>query len=140
MRVFVAGIMTGSNRAVEVVDQGYRSDVARILERFVPGVEILDPWELHPESVSYDDETAKEALLEMVQMAGDCDLLVAYLPEASMGTAVEMWSAAERGVPVVAISPMTDNWTVKFLSRRVFPDMAQFEAFVARGGLEGLLV
>ncbi len=140
MRVFVAGIMTGSNRAVEVVDQGYRSEVARILERFVPGVEILDPWELHPESVSYDEETAKDALVEMIEIAGDCDLVVAYLPEASMGTAVEMYSAAEKGVPVVAISPMTENWTVKFLSRRVFPDLEEFEAFVALGGLEGLLV
>jgi hypothetical protein len=48
-----------------------------------------------------------------------------------MGTALEMYVAQERGVPVVTISPLAENWVVRALSRRVFPDMASFLEGVA---------
>jgi len=37
-----------------------------------------------------------------------------------------MYVAHERGVPVVTISPLAENWVVRALSRRVFPDMEDF--------------
>jgi len=36
------------------------------------------------------------------------------------------------------ISPLVENWVVKFLSTRVFPTWEDFEAFVGEGGLEQL--
>jgi hypothetical protein len=67
----------------------------------------------------------------LLDLAGSSDLVVAYAPVASMGTALEMYAAFVRNVPVVTISPMVDNWIVRALSRRVFPDLTSFSDFVA---------
>ena len=57
-------------------------------------------------------------------------MLIVYVPTASMGTALEMYVAYQRGVPVLTISPMAENWVVRALSRRVYPDMDSFLAAV----------
>ena len=51
-----------------------------------------------------------------------------------MGTALEMYVAHERGVPVVTISPLAENWVVRALSRRVFLDMEDFMRAVQSAG------
>jgi len=135
MRIFIAGIMQGSRDDSGIDAQDYRREIAQMVRRHVPGVEVLDPFELHPSSVSYEPEQAKQTLLEMAALAGQADVLIAYVPMASMGTAIEMWHAYAHGRHVYTISPMSDNWVVRSLSRRVFPDMATFGAFVAGGGL-----
>jgi nucleoside 2-deoxyribosyltransferase len=135
MRIFIAGIMQGSRNDSGIDTQDYRHEIARMVRRHVPGVEVLDPFELHPNSVSYGPEQAKQTLLEMADLAGQADVLIAYVPAASMGTTLEMWHAYAHGRRVYTISPMSDNWVVRSLSRRVFPDMAAFETFVASGGL-----
>jgi hypothetical protein len=71
----------------------------------------------------------------MATLAGQVDVLVAYLPSASMGTAIEMWHAYRGHVPVYTISPLVDNWVVQSLSDHVFPDVAAFVTFVVDGGL-----
>jgi len=68
-------------------------------------------------------------------MAARADVLVAYLPEASMGTALEMVRASDAGVPVVSISPLAENWFIRFLSQRIFSSLAAFEGWVGQGGL-----
>lgn len=135
MRVFIAGIMQGSRNDTEIEEQNYRCEIAQIIRRYVPEAEVLDPLELHPDSVTYDPEQAKCTLLELAALAGRVDVLVAYVPSASMGTAIEMWHAYQGGARVYVISPMVDNWVVRSLSERVFPDMAAFVEFVAGGGL-----
>ena len=137
MRVFISGIMQGSRTDGEIDSQDYRHEIAHMLRRHVPKVDVLDPLELHPDSVTYDPEQAKQTLLELIALAGQADALVAYIPSASMGTAIEMWSAYQSSVPVYTICPLEDNWVVRSLSERVFPDMAAFAAFVASGGLGG---
>jgi hypothetical protein len=74
-----------------------------------------------------------------VERAAASDVVIAFLPEASMGTAVEMWEAHKRGVIVLAVTPMHENWTVKFLSTRIFPGLDEFERFVASGELARML-
>ena len=86
-----------------------------------------------------DATTAKRTLLELAEEAARADVLIAYLPEASMGTAVEMWQAYRAGKPILTISPLAENWVVRFLSTRVFPSLGAFESFVAEGELEKLL-
>jgi len=135
MRVFISGIMQGSRIDGKIDSQGYRYEIARMLRCHVPEVDVLDPFELHPDSVTYGPEQAKQTLLELFALAGQVDALVAYVPSASMGTAIEMWSAYQSSVPVYTICPLADNWVVRSLSKRVFPDMAAFAAFVASGGL-----
>ena len=138
MQVFIAGIMQGSRLDRHIGDQDYRQVIAETILDHDPGVEVLDPNELHPSGVNYDDELAKATLLEMANLAARADLVVAYVPQASMGTAIEMWQAFQAGVPVVTISPMAANWVVKHLSAAVLPDLVAFRSWVAGGGLDKL--
>jgi len=45
-----------------------------------------------------------------------------------MGTALEMNAAYQAGIPVIAISPMRENWVIRAVSNRVFPDLESFMA------------
>jgi len=131
--------MQGSLAEAAIHDQSYRVVIgAAIKARFVEA-EIIDPMELHPDGgLNYGPEEAKRTLLEMADEAARADVLIAYLPEASMGTAVEMWEAHRAGKPILTISPLAENWVIRFLSTRVFPSLEAFESFVAEGELEKL--
>ena len=139
MKVFIAGIMQGSRMDRYIDDQDYRQIIAEALADHRTDVEVLDPNELHPNGVDYDDTTAKATLLEMANLASQADLLVAYVPKASMGTALEIWKAFEVNVPVVTISPMAANWVIKHLSSVVLPDLEAFREWVTGGGFDKLL-
>ena len=135
MRVFIAGIMQGSRTDDGIVDQSYRERITEALTAHLPDVEVVDPILLYPGSVDYEPEQAKRALLDLLERAGRCDVLVAYTPEASMGTALEIWEAYRAGARVYVISPMAANWVVAHLSHGVFETIDAFEAFVRGGGL-----
>jgi hypothetical protein len=139
MKVFIAGIMQGSRLDRYIDDQDYRLVITEAILNRHAEAEILDPNELHPEGVDYGDELAKRTLLEMAHLASRCDLVVAYAPTASMGTAIEMWQAFQAGVPVVTISPMAANWVVKHLSDVLVPNLDAFRIWVAGGGLDRLM-
>jgi len=136
MRLFIAGIMQGSRLDDDIDDQDYRTFIATAVQARHPGVEIVDPNLLHPNGVDYDDDLAHATLIDMAELAGRCDLVVAYVPRASMGTALEMWQAYRHGVPVITISPMTANWVVRHLSARLLPDLETFARWIADGELD----
>ncbi|MBC8264363.1 MAG: hypothetical protein H8E47_09605 [Anaerolineales bacterium] len=138
MKFFIAGIMQGSRTDINIHDQGYRVAIGAAIKARFTEAEIIDPMELHPDGVYYGPDKAKQTLLEMADEAGQADVLIAYVPEASMGTAVEMWQAHQAGKPILAISPLAENWVVRFLSTRVFSSLEAFESFVAEGELEKL--
>lgn len=126
MRVFIGGVMQASIQGKGIVSQAYRREIADALRARWPELEIIDPFSLHPNSVEYDDIAAKETLFAMLDHAASSDLLIAFVPTASMGTALEMYRAHQAGVPVITISPLATNWVVNALSRRVFPDLESF--------------
>jgi nucleoside 2-deoxyribosyltransferase len=136
MRLFIGGIMQGSKQEMAVHDQNYRDQIAAIVHRHHPAVEIVDPAKLHPNSVEYAREEAIETFLDSLDRAASADVLVAYLPAASMGTALEVWRAYEAGKPVFVISPMVNNWMLWATATHIFPDLGAFSAFVAVGGLD----
>jgi hypothetical protein len=138
MRVFIAGVMQGSRSDDKVNKQSYRQVITRILRENLEDVEIVDPWALHPGSEAYGTERARETFMAMIVLASQVDVLVAYVPEASMGTAVEMWEAHHAGVRVLTISPMAENWVVKLLSSQIFPSVEAFGSFVTNGGLASM--
>lgn len=139
MKVFIAGIMQGSRLDRYIDTQNYRRIIAEAILAHHPDWAIVDPNELHPNGVDYDDDTAKATLLELAALAGQADLVVAFAPKASMGTAIEMWEGFRAGKPLVTISPMAANWVVRHLSDVVLPDLDAFRSWVAEGGLAQLM-
>ncbi|MFH1924453.1 MAG: hypothetical protein ABIP48_31765 [Planctomycetota bacterium] len=135
MRFFVAGIMQGSHTERVVCDQGYRKEITRLVESHFPGAEVYDPRADHSDSIAYDDPTGRSVFFHHNRMCRQVDVLLAFLPEASMGTAIEMWEAYQHGAAVITISPMEHNWAVKFLSHELYPDLPQFRAAVESGRL-----
>jgi hypothetical protein len=135
MKVFIAGIMQGSRLDKDVEDQGYRERITSAIRARVPDADILDPWALHPDSPTYDFEHGKQIYLSLNDAAAQAEVLVAYVPQASMGTAIEMWQAFQAGARIYTISPLTENWVVKFLSDRVFATLDEFIQFVERDGV-----
>ncbi len=127
--------MQGSHREMAMCDQGYRTRIADAVRRRHPEVEIVDPFVLHPGSMAFGREQAVETFLSLLDMAAGADLLVAYLPRASLGTALEIGRAFDAGKPVIAISPMDKNWMLWATTRQILPDLDAFDAFVDRGGL-----
>jgi nucleoside 2-deoxyribosyltransferase len=123
MRVFIGGIMQGSHHPNVMSDQGYRQEIAAALTERWPEIEVVDPLALHPDGLVYDTEAARQTLLAMAALAAQCDLVIAYVPTASMGTALEMNAAYHAGIPVVAVSPMQHNWVVRAFASRIYPDL-----------------
>lgn len=133
MRIFLAGIMQGSHTEAVLHDQDYRDRIKRLMAARFPGAEVYDPRADHAESINYDEATGREVFFRHNRMCRDVDVLLAFVPEASMGTAIEMWEAYRHGAAVIAISPLKLNWAVKFLSHALYADVEQFEAAVASG-------
>ena len=133
--VFLSGVMQGSNVESVLHSQDYRQRLREIVSAVHPEAQVVCPAELNPDSVAYDEEAARRAFMDELDLAARCDVLVAFAPVATMGTAVEMYKAHAAGRLVFAVSPMATNWAVRFLSDRVFADISEFETFVIDGGL-----
>ncbi len=135
MRFFLAGIMQGSHTAAVMHDQDYRLRIAARLAACFPDAEIYDPLANHRKSIGYDKATGREVFFHHNRMCREVDVLVAFVPEASMGTAIEMWEAYQHGAAVVTISPLAHNWAVKFLSHALYADEAALVAALESGQL-----
>ncbi len=133
MRFFIAGIMQGSHTANHMHDQDYRQRIAQLLEEHFPGAEIYDPLAKHKTSLDYDKLTGRDVFFRHNLMCREVDVLLAFIPEASMGTAIEMWEAHRHGAAVLTISPMIHNWAVKFLSHGLYADEAEFITALGNG-------
>lgn len=133
MKIFLAGIMQGSHRAAALHDQNYRGRLKELLEHHLPAAEVYDPLADHQNSLDYDDERGRAVFMRHNQLCTQIDVLLAFVPEASMGTAIEMWEAYRHGRVVLAISPLEHNWAVKYLSHHVYGDLAAFEQALAAG-------
>ena len=139
MRVFLAGIMQGSHSEAMVHNQDYRQHIKGLLAEQFPDAEVYDPRANHKESIKYDDRTGRDVFFHHNRMCREVDVLLAFLPEASMGTAIEMWEAHQHGAVIITITPLKHNWAVKFLSHVLYADVGQFEAALKNGHLAGLI-
>lgn len=135
MHVFIAGVMQGSRQDPHIDDQDYRVRIAGALREHMPDVHVTDPWTLHPDSPSYDDGQTRDTFVANVDLAREADLLIAYLPYASMGTAIEMWAAYSSHTYVIAITPMAHNWVVRITADEVLPDLDSLFAYIESGRL-----
>ena len=140
MRIFLAGIMQGSFVASEMHDQDYRPRLRNALPKYLPEYEVYDPLEFHTDSIHYKNKKGRDVFLHHNRMCAEVDVLLACIPEASMGTAIEMWEAWRNDKLVISISPMKHNWAVKFLSHIIFEGEADFFKALHDGSLRQELI
>ncbi len=133
MRFFLAGIMQGSHAAARCHDQDYRTQIAQLIETHFRDADVYDPHVKHSTSLDYSHETGRQVFFRHNRLCGEVDVLVAFVPEASMGTAIEMWEAYQHGAAVITISPLKHNWAVKFLSHALYADLPSFEVALQSG-------
>ena len=126
MKIYIAGIMQGSKMGHGIQRQGYRQRIHEALKIHQPDAEIIDPFSLFPDSVTYDDQRARQVLFEMAAEAGSSDIVIAYLPKASMGTAMEMIRAYDNAKTIISISPMEKNWFIRAVSAKIFTSLDAF--------------
>jgi len=139
MKIFIAGIMQGSIKGHGILEQDYRHQIREAVKVLHPEAEIIDPFSLFPDSVTYDDQRAKQVLFEMAAEARSADILIAYLPKASMGTALEMIRAYDNRKPIICISPMEANWFIRAVSIKIFVTLEEFLNWVRQTHLEKFL-
>ena len=139
MRVFLAGIMQGSHVAALVHDQTYRTMLRDLVQAHWPTAEVYDPFANHSTSVGYDMRRAREVFTKHVAMCREFDLVIAFVPEASMGTAIEMWEAHTHGRVVVTITPLVHNWVVQLASDAVYKDDDAFAHALRSGEIDQLI-
>lgn len=139
MRIFLAGIMQGSHLAAVLHNQDYRTRLKQLLLAALPGASVYDPLADHRASLDYDDTQGRGVFYHHNRMCREVDVVIAFVPEASMGTAIEMWEAYEHGRTVITISPLAHNWTIRFCSHAVYPDETAFEQALASGEIAELL-
>ena len=139
MKVFLAGIIQGSLVESEIHRQDWRESIKAALAAHIPEADVYCHYGHHPQSIGYELADIRQTLAEGNRQAAACDLLIAFLPEASMGTAIEMHEAYAHGAAIVTITPLAANWVVRAYSDRVAPDMVAFEMLAATGELARLL-
>ena len=127
--------MQGSHVESLLHGQDYRPYLKALLRDHLPQANVYDPLADHPKSLNYDALKGRDVFLHHNRMCREVDILLAVLPEASMGTAIEMWEAHQHGAMVVSISPMKHNWAVKFLSHELYADIPEFETALKSGRL-----
>lgn len=133
MRIFLAGIMQGSHLGTVLHNQDYRARLKQMLRLHLPEADLYDPLADHGNSLEYDEEQGRSVFFHHCRLCTEVDAVIAYVNEASMGTAIEMWQAYESGRAVLTISPLKHNWAVRFLSHEVYPDLEEFERALASG-------
>lgn len=116
-------------------NQNYRSRLKELLQHCFPGADVYDPLADHGQSLDYNEDQGRRVFFRHNQMCGEVDVVVAFVPEASMGTAIEIWEAYQHGRLVITVSPLSHNWAVKFCSHFLFPSMEALEDALLMGGL-----
>ena len=133
LRVFIAGVMQANRLDIQLESQDYRLQISKILRQHIPDVQLIDPWAENPDSLNYDDEQARHTFVTMTQKASEADLLIAYLPLPSMGTAMEMWQAYQANTYIIAVTPFVHHWAIRFTANQIVPDLDSLFSLLENG-------
>ena len=139
MKIYISGVMQGSKKGQGIQEQGYRQVIINAVKTRHPNAEIYDPFSVFPDSVEFDDQRAKQVLFEMADEAASADIVIAYLPEASMGTALEMIRAYDNGKLIISISTLEKNWFIGAVSAKIFISLDDFCTWVHQTFLPELI-
>lgn len=135
MKIYISGVMQGSIKGDGLQGQGYRQIITDAIMKLDPNIEIFDPYKVFPDSPTFDDQRAKEVLFYMADQAASSDIVIAYLPEASMGTALEMIRAYDQGKVLITITALEKNWFIKGVSDKIFHSLDEFLTWFQKDNL-----
>ena len=146
---FLSGVMQGRKAdgdGVEgTVPQDYRAQVAAAVLAADSSAVVIEPWELvaklcegmYPPGTSQSEMFKEDAHVRLafsacVEAAANADVVISYLPEASMGSAVEIYAAREAGRTVLAIAPgsMAGNWVVRSYADELFASIDELSVWL----------
>ena len=158
---FLSGVMGGSGAGssklvgIAVESQDYRAQMRDAILAADATADIVDPAqivegrapELHPHGAPIDwseDAAVGTMFGECVATAANCDVVVSYLPTASMGSAVELHAAYVAGRLILVVAPgekMKGNWVVRSYADKVFDNVTELQDWlvgaVASDSLKG---
>jgi len=148
-RYFLSGVMGGSGAGtsselgLRMESQDYRSQIRSAILGADPNAVIIDPLQLGAERAAewftqddpspwQDDAHVRQMLSEVVAAAAASDVVISYLPSASMGSALELQAAHSAGKMVLAIAPnnMRSNWVVRSCSSMIFDSISEVASFL----------
>jgi hypothetical protein len=138
MNVFLAGIIQGSMVEAEIHSQDWREPIKAALAEHYPSAEVYCHYSQHPQSISYKMPEIRATLTEGIERAADSDLVVAYCPSASMGTAIEIYEAWRKDAVVLSITPLQANWVLRSYSDKMFTGTEGFTEFLASADFAAL--
>lgn len=148
---FLSGVMGGSGggtshlAGIKVESQDYRAQLRAAILAADPPAVIVDPAdvvskrapELHPSGTPphafWSEDAAVGTMFDQcVVTAAQCDVVVSYLPTASMGSAIELHAAREAGKLVLVVAPgsMKGNWVVRSFAHHVFEDVPALQTWL----------
>ena len=139
MKIYLSGVMQGSIKGKGIEGQGYRQVIRDAIRILHPNSEVYDPFSVFPNSVEFDNHKAKETLFAMAKEAASSDMVIAYLPEASMGTALEMIRAYGNDKVIISISTLEKNWFIRAVSAKIFISLDEFREWVQHTNLAELI-
>lgn len=139
LKIFLAGIIQGSLKDDSIHSQDWREPIRKLIDTYLPGSEVYCHYSAHPNSLTYTGAKIRRTFDDGVDRCKTSDLVFAYIPSASMGTAVEIYEAYRSGAIVLSITPMTANWVIKLYSHRVFANFDEIEKFFADGEFDKLM-
>jgi hypothetical protein len=145
---FLSGVMQGRKAEGEGVEgtvpQDYRGVMKAAVLAADPSATVIEPWDLvgawigktmpdTPQAeVFKDTATVRKAFTMCVEAAANADVVVSYLPEASMGSAVELYAAQAAGRTIIAIAPgsMAHNWVVRSYGTHLLTDIDKLQGWL----------
>jgi len=133
LRVFIAGVMQADRHDPSLESQDYRLHLREALRKQIPDAQLIDPWAENPDSLNYTEEQARHTFLTMTSKASEADLLIAYLPLPSMGTAMEMWQAYQGNTYIIAVTPFVHHWAIRFTANHILPDLDSLFEWMENG-------
>ena len=155
LRKVVSSAKADGDGVEGTMNQDYRGQMKEAILSADAAATVIEPWdlvgnvckELYPEGTPWsamfkDDAHVRMAFGTCVDAAAEADVLISYLPEASMGSAIEIYKARSAGKKILVVAPgsMAGNWTVRSYADRIFSSIEELRAALVcqlHGGTTG---
>ena len=132
IRFYISGILQGSREAGKFENQEYRQIIGDFIRYFHPTATIYDPIAEHLHKAErYSRKRSNLCFWANVVMAGEADVIIAWMPEASNGTTLESYFGWINGALVLFVSTLDHNWTVRGIAHKIFHSGSELEQFIA---------